>query len=408
MTKVSTNLGKVATTPKGEYNANTTYLKLDVVTYEGSSYVCLKESTGNIPTNTEYWQLLASKGANGQKGEDGYTPIKGVDYFTEQDIASLNIPRDTNDLTNGAGFITKNVNDLTYYELKTNTANNIVLTINSDTYVMTLQLRNSNNEVLSTQTIDLPLETMVIGASYDSATKEIVLTLKNLTTVRFSVADLVSGLQTEITSSNKLDSDLVDDTLSTNKFVSASDITNWNGKVDVYYFVNDREIPFVFDGKKKGIYIQTNYNTSFYYKMTENSDLKTTTSSYVKRIEIPEDYNYDSTNPTKSIGRLYRYIKDGLSYIVSFKYCYDLKFSSDSTLNYSQETTIERYLTESNQSIVGVKTFSSLPQINSYTAPTSNVQFTPKKYVDDKITSAIGNINTILATLTTPSNNGGN
>lgn len=27
-----------------------------------------------------------------QIGQDGYTPVKGVDYFTEQDIASLNIP----------------------------------------------------------------------------------------------------------------------------------------------------------------------------------------------------------------------------------------------------------------------------------------------------------------------------
>ena len=34
-------------------------------------------------------QLAALKG---DKGDDGYTPQKGVDYFTEEDIASLNIP----------------------------------------------------------------------------------------------------------------------------------------------------------------------------------------------------------------------------------------------------------------------------------------------------------------------------
>lgn len=32
------------------------------------------------------------KGENGEKGEDGYTPQKGVDYFTEEDIAGLGIP----------------------------------------------------------------------------------------------------------------------------------------------------------------------------------------------------------------------------------------------------------------------------------------------------------------------------
>ena len=32
------------------------------------------------------------QGLKGDKGEDGYTPQKGVDYFTDEDIASLNIP----------------------------------------------------------------------------------------------------------------------------------------------------------------------------------------------------------------------------------------------------------------------------------------------------------------------------
>jgi hypothetical protein len=39
-------------------------------------------------------------------------------------------------------------------------------------------------------------------------------------------------LQTEITSTNKLDADLVDDTTSSHKFVSASDKNTWNGKQD--------------------------------------------------------------------------------------------------------------------------------------------------------------------------------
>ena len=37
-------------------------------------------------------QLAALKGSNGADGKDGYTPQKGVDYFTAQDIARLNIP----------------------------------------------------------------------------------------------------------------------------------------------------------------------------------------------------------------------------------------------------------------------------------------------------------------------------
>lgn len=44
---------------------------------------------------------------------------------------------------------------------------------------------------------------------------------------------------------------------------------------------------------------------------------------------------------------------------------------------------------------------------NSYYTPSSDHNPATKKYVDDSITSAVGNINTVLATLTTPSNNGG-
>ena len=40
------------------------------------------------------------------------------------------------------------------------------------------------------------------------------------------------GLQTKINSDSMLDADLVDDTNSDNKFVSATDIVNWNGKAD--------------------------------------------------------------------------------------------------------------------------------------------------------------------------------
>ena len=109
----------------------------------------------------------------------------------------------------------------------------ISLSINSTTYVITAQLKDQDGNNLGTaQTIDLPLESVVVSGSYDAQTKKIILTLQNGSTIEFSVADLVSGLQTEITAQNKLSADLVDDTSTTNKFVTASDKTNWNGKQD--------------------------------------------------------------------------------------------------------------------------------------------------------------------------------
>ena len=101
---------------------------------------------------------------------------------------------------------------------------NLSLSINSSTYVVTAQLKDQDgNNLGSAQTIDLPLESVVVSGSYDDNTKKVILTLQNGSTIEFSIADLVAGLQTEITSSNMLDADLVDDSTSTNKFVTASE-----------------------------------------------------------------------------------------------------------------------------------------------------------------------------------------
>lgn len=70
------------------------------------------------------------------------------------------------------------------------------MTINPNTYVLTATLKDQDGSTLGTaQTIDLPLETMVVGGNYDDTTKKVILTLQNGTTIEFSVADLVSGLE---------------------------------------------------------------------------------------------------------------------------------------------------------------------------------------------------------------------
>lgn len=50
---------------KDEYNHATTYQPRNIVSYLGSSYMCILESIGNLPTNTTYWKKLASKGDKG-------------------------------------------------------------------------------------------------------------------------------------------------------------------------------------------------------------------------------------------------------------------------------------------------------------------------------------------------------
>lgn len=188
--------------------------------------------TGNVATititNKEGTEkpVQISDGTDYVITQEDYQAIANV---VEQDIAD-EIPKKISDLENDSGFIDNTVNNLTNYTLKTNTGSLIDLEINSTTYVITLRLKDVDGNVISTDTVDLPLESVVVGGSYDSVNKKIVLTLENDNTVDILVGDLIAGLQTEITNNNKLASDLVDDTNSGNKFVTTSEKQTWNGK----------------------------------------------------------------------------------------------------------------------------------------------------------------------------------
>lgn len=106
----------------------------------------------------------------------------------------------------------------------------IAVSINTTDYKVTTTLKDQDGNTLGTaQVIDLPLESVVVNGSYDNTNKKIVLTLQNGNTVDIPVGDLVAGLQTEITSSNKLASDLVDDTGQTNKFMTSAEKTKLSG-----------------------------------------------------------------------------------------------------------------------------------------------------------------------------------
>ena len=57
------DLGRFQPRIMGAYSSGTNYEKLDVVYYNGGSYICKSDSvTGKVPTNTTYWQQLAAPG----------------------------------------------------------------------------------------------------------------------------------------------------------------------------------------------------------------------------------------------------------------------------------------------------------------------------------------------------------
>ena len=64
------NWGSIKFNWQGAYAGGTAYAVDDVVEYNGSSYICILASTGNLPTNATYFEQMSSAGTNGTNGTD--------------------------------------------------------------------------------------------------------------------------------------------------------------------------------------------------------------------------------------------------------------------------------------------------------------------------------------------------
>lgn len=140
-------------------------------------------------------------------GEKDHSKLENLDYANSGHTgfaSSEDIPTKVSQLENDKGYIDNSASNLVNYELKGKTGTNLGVSIDNTTYVMTIELKNTAGDVISTGSVDLPLESMVIGASYDDSTKEVVLTLQSGEEVKFSVADLVSGLVSQSTFDTKM------------------------------------------------------------------------------------------------------------------------------------------------------------------------------------------------------------
>ena len=83
------NLGNIKFNWKGTYNAGTAYAIDDVVSYNGSSYVCIQATTGNLPTVTAYWDTMSQKGTDADLLNIASTAQGDIYYNNGSAIARL-------------------------------------------------------------------------------------------------------------------------------------------------------------------------------------------------------------------------------------------------------------------------------------------------------------------------------
>ena len=75
------DIGAIYPLYKGAWGSGAAYDFLDMVTKDGSSYLCIAEDgapAGTAVTNTTYWALIAQKGATGATGATGPQGPKGA------------------------------------------------------------------------------------------------------------------------------------------------------------------------------------------------------------------------------------------------------------------------------------------------------------------------------------------
>ena len=100
----------------------------------------------------------------------------------------------------------------------------IDFSMNSQTFVVTAQLKNKDGDLIGTpKSVDIPLESTVVNGAYNNTTKTLTLTLVSGQSINIPIGDIINGLQAEITAQNPLSADLVDDTNSAHKFVTAAE-----------------------------------------------------------------------------------------------------------------------------------------------------------------------------------------
>ncbi len=87
------NLGRVGLVIKGEYDNTTQYKKLDVVFFNGRTYVAKRDAKGQEPTNTVYWQQMVYKGKGynprgaWEEGENYINNAEHIDVVSHEGVS---------------------------------------------------------------------------------------------------------------------------------------------------------------------------------------------------------------------------------------------------------------------------------------------------------------------------------
>lgn len=143
---------------RGEFQFNTDYHVLDIVSNGDRSYVCVRANDGEDVTDQEYWMLLAQgpqgiqgpkgdKGDTGQTGPRGEQGIQGVQgpKGDPGSIATTNLPSADLNNVKSNGYYYTNGRTLTNGPLSGSTYANLIVVASTTGNNGTQILHDTNN-----------------------------------------------------------------------------------------------------------------------------------------------------------------------------------------------------------------------------------------------------------------------
>ena len=120
--------------------------------------------------------------------------ISNTYEYDDTDIKE-DISTNTSNISQNTADIATLNNNLVNYSLITETGSKLAITIDNSNYQMYITLKDKNDNVIHTSnTIDLPIEQLVMNVTYDNTNKAIVITLQNGTVTSVPVGALIDGL----------------------------------------------------------------------------------------------------------------------------------------------------------------------------------------------------------------------
>ena len=143
----------------------------------------------------------------------------------------------------------------------------IEMSMDSD-FILSVQLKDQDGNALGAlQTVDLPLESVVVSGSYDSQNEQLILTLENGNTIEIPISSLISGLQPTIDAQHPLDADYIVDG-QVNKVINVK--PDWNAAAGTAAeILNKPTIPTVNDAT---ITIQQDGQTVDTFSLNQSAD----------------------------------------------------------------------------------------------------------------------------------------